>query len=507
VVGVKTTGVALVMAFVLLSQMTVAAGEPAAGDQVETFELGGHIETARSDLTSLTTITWRGCSPDVEPLMQGYDAWLFVVPWAAVTTGFELSATGRSAAPYDLHTVLYDENCVAKGVVNDRDNPGDAHGTAPRGTRYVMVQLSEGADVDVTLRGRYVVTAPPPSSCTSPTPPPDCPAYERRAYPAQPDDPAAADQWALRRVSAPSAWAHPQSTGYGIQVAVIDSGIDLSHPDLQCPGKVRLFPGSDVVGGDDIPEDQDGHGTAVASIVGACTANATDMAGVAPDAVLAPYRVFTRTTGTIDDVLTAVRRAVDDGAHVVNLSLSTEVAGPLSPVNSFVDAADYAHSRGAVLVAASGNDLALPPGGNGSLPLCGDPASVGKVLCVGATGRDDNVADYSRGTVKLSEHQNGMVAPGTEVLRLKLGGGTETDGWGTSFAAPHVAGAAALVYDRLGGERSTANADAVIRALTSTADDLGLPGFDPQYGWGMLDVAEAVASVTPPARPSEPASR
>ena len=331
-------------------------------------------------------------------------------------------------------------------------------------------------------------------------------------------------------IGAPDAWDEGSSTGHGVTVAVIDSGLDLTHPDFACPDKVAQDLAAAVIDGQVLrgakAGDIDGHGTHVAGIVGACTNNGTGVVGVAPDSTIVPYRVFTTEAegaGQLNDIAVAVETATDDGAHVINMSLGIGIGalpfvGGVSGYrpNQFprIDAAiEYAQSQGVVVVIAAGN--------SGVLPLCEYPAIAEDAICVGATDENDLKSWY--GTFPNKPDAEDGIGPtisapggvGTRAVSSDVPGACEgavfSTFWrkagsacsdpgydaidGTSMASPHVAGAAALVYDRLGGDRSAANRELITQTLLETSEDLGTPGYDPIYGHGRLDALAAVQAI------------
>lgn len=347
----------------------------------------------------------------------------------------------------------------------------------------------------------------------------------------QPNDPLATQQWGLQKIRALQAWAQPSGTGAGIKVAVVDSGVDLQHPDLQCPGKIEIAADADIPGDGEGPDDNNGHGTHVAGVIGACANNSEGIAGVAPDATLLPYQVLDRSgRGSFRDIATAIKGATDAGAHVINLALGPNLATDRSAAlyattyvrgtYPYVDEAiAYAARNGVVLVAAAGNN---------ALPLCQYPALAREVVCAGATDSRDLKAWYSHFLIHSDGTPIGpsLAAPGGSGTKL-CDLATETvvslfpvekdfcltDGRpgyagldGTSMAAAHVSGAAAIVYGRLGTERTFANRTAVIEALQSTATDVGPVGYDPVFGHGRIDAGAAVTAVAsntvPPLTPT-----
>jgi serine protease len=299
------------------------------------------------------------------------------------------------------------------------------------------------------------------------------------------DDPYRIQQWALDRIRVDEAWAHSQ--GEGVVVAIVDTGIDLEHPDL----RDRLLRDEDgaVVGLDLVdgasPTDRHGHGTLVAGVVAATAGNGEGIVGVAPRARLMPIRALDdEGAGRGRDVDEAIRWAVDHGADVINLSLESVKSsdgsspGPGAPTA----AVRYAWERGVVVVAAAGN---------GGASLSDYPAD-SPVVLVGATDRDDRRARFSdRGRA------DALLAPGVDIVSTwcrdpgqdTCDGRTHTYGIaeGTSFAAPHVSGALALLI-AAGIEPTEA-----VERLRRTAVDLGPDGPDDDHGHGRIDVAAALA--------------
>lgn len=310
------------------------------------------------------------------------------------------------------------------------------------------------------------------------------------------NDPGRADQWALDIIGADQARAVGQ--GDGIVIAIVDTGVDLTHEDLAG----RLVAGRDFVDDDDDPQDEYGHGTHVAGVAAAATDNGRGIAGVAGGARIMPVRVLgSDGSGNTTDVGNGIRWAVDQGAHVVNLSLGRQAQQVFGP--GFVDAVRYAWDNGAVVVVAAGNEFVLSSG------FADEPA-----LVVSATTRDDRKPDYSSG---VGSAVWGMAAPGggcqlvtcpqdDDVLSTYwLSGKSNTYAYlsGTSMAAPHVAGAAAILRGLGLTPQQT------VDRLLATAKDIGASGRDSTFGAGRLDLAAAVAGrggttpkSSPPPRPS-----
>ena len=307
-------------------------------------------------------------------------------------------------------------------------------------------------------------------------------------------------QWGLFQIHAPEAWS--VTRGRGAVIAIVDSGVDLTHPELR--RKLIVLPGADQVDKDgrDGPEDEVGHGTYTAGIAAAITNNGIGIAGTAPEARIMPVRVLDETnSGTVDEIAAGIRFAADHGADVINLSLSGtaivdtayDIYYPVIP-----DAIDYAWKKGAVIVAAAGNTY---------VPYCASPGDKQNVICVGSTNRAGDHSLYSQSDGSMIK--NFVVAPGGDNVntgscqsafilstwaRDHLGtecsypGGYEAHN-GTSAAAPFVSGIAAMLVS-LGLDN-----DQVVERLTQTTDDLGAPGRDPIFGFGRVNAARAVGAI------------
>src|SRR5215218_5727197 len=315
------------------------------------------------------------------------------------------------------------------------------------------------------------------------------PDYVRRAA-AEPGDPFWAKSGAqqpLRLLRAPAGWELQHAAG--ATVAVVDSGVDPDHPDLAD----RLLPGRDYVGGDLDPRDDTigdarGHGTQVAGIAAAATDNGRGIAGVGWGARILPVKVLDRFgSGYDSDIAAGMTWAADQGADVINLSL-----GGAADSAVLRDAVDYAGGRGSAVVAAAGND-----GGR----AISYPAAIPAVIAVSAGTRTGEPAYFSNHGPWVD-----LSAPGYEVLTTDLVEGPG-EGYvfasGTSFAAPHVAGAAALVS----AQHPDWSPAQVAGRLRSSAQDLGPPGIDPYHGAGRLDVAAALGAARAPASAPPPGDR
>ncbi|MHC4781374.1 MAG: S8 family peptidase, partial [Planctomycetota bacterium] len=280
--------------------------------------------------------------------------------------------------------------------------------------------------------------------------------------------------WGVARIDSGSAHG-AGNTGGGVKVAIMDTGIDYTHPDLDG----NYAGGYDFVNDDGDPMDDHGHGTHVAGIT-AAEANGEGVIGVAPTALIYGVKVLdSGGSGSFGDIIAALDWAVQNGMQVANLSL-----GSTRDPGSAVEAAfANANAAGLVIVAAAGNSGNA--GGKGNKVEY--PARYASVIAVAATDSNDVRASFSStgDTVELA-------APGLYVNSAALGGGYVVKS-GTSMAAPHVAGTAALVI-AAGAVDLNSNGrinDEVRQKLVDTADDLGDAGRDQWYGWGLVDAAEA----------------
>ena len=265
-------------------------------------------------------------------------------------------------------------------------------------------------------------------------------------------------------------------------MAVIDSGVDLTHPDLA--GVTVVAPRNEIWNNTDVT-DENGHGTHVTGTILARTNNGAGVAGIAPGSSLMPIKVLDEFgMGFFSDILDAVDWARTHGADVMNLSLG----GTLDPSQVALIQPTFTAARnaGILVVAASGN--------SGS-QIMEYPAGLRGVVSVGAVDETDLQADFSTFNRGVD-----ITAPGVDILSTTAGAYEEMSG--TSMASPHVAGVAALIWSARPG-LSVAQLEAVLRA---SAVDLGDPGRDNVYGSGRVDAEAALAEAVPSPLPDlEPA--
>ena len=323
-----------------------------------------------------------------------------------------------------------------------------------------------------------------------------------------PNDPYYKYQWNFNTpygINVEPAWDVFKGTGLSpggdVVVAVIDTGVKKA-PDL-----ANIGSGYDFANGDDNPVDDNGHGTHVAGTIAQSTNNGIGVAGVAYGCTIMPVKVLDASgSGTLAQLVDGIYYAAgynpDGGptaqvpAQVISMSLgfppyvTAKMLAPLFP------ALDYAYSKGIVIVAAAGND---------GVSKIGYPAAYDKCIAVGATRYDGTRSYYSNYGSALD-----IMAPGGD-MRVDQNGDGYGDGilqntfdpstgifnyyfyQGTSMATPHVAGVAALlIADGVTGHEN------VREAMQSTAKDMGTPGWDSGYGWGIVDAYKALTYQTTP---------
>jgi len=285
------------------------------------------------------------------------------------------------------------------------------------------------------------------------------------------DDPYVSEQWGWSRVKADQAY----DTGYhgeGVVVALLDTGVEVEHPDLA----VNIIDGWNFVDDNDNVTDVDGHGTMVCGIAAAVANNGIGVAGVTPNVTIMPLKVISESGGNLFDVSLAIRYAADHGANVIGMSLG----GSSSKIPMALEAAiNYAYQKGCVLVAAAGND------GSDELFY---PAAYDHVIAVSAIDENGTKASFSNYGDYID-----FCAPGVNILTTSTNE-TYAYGSGTSFATPFVTGVVALMLSKY----PFLSPENVIETLRVEAEDLGDAGWDQFYGWGLVDAYAAVSEAAIP---------
>jgi thermitase len=290
-----------------------------------------------------------------------------------------------------------------------------------------------------------------------------------------PNDPSWGVQWGPQKVQADWAWNTTVGNS-SVLVAVVDSGIDSTHPDLAA----NYAPlGFDWVNNDTDPKDDLGHGTHCAGIIAAVMNNGIGVAGLAQVRVMAEKVIDNTGSGTADTVANGIIHAVEQGAKIISLSLGDTFDSELVH-----DAVKYAYAAGVLVIASAGND-------NTNAKLY--PAAYDEVIAVAATDQHDLKAGFSNWGDWIE-----LTAPGVDIYstmptyRVYMNGYGYSMNYdflsGTSMACPHVSGTAALLWSRY----PTKSRDWVRLWLRYTSNDLGDPGFDTYYGYGRINAREAL---------------
>lgn len=415
------------------------------------------------------------------------------------TQPVKLLADGRGARSPDVHQVIVKFRSDVRGASSQvHTSMGATLVHRSVAGRFDVVRVPEGRTVDELVR-EYMASGLVQYA------EPDYSVYSTWT----PDDPLYPLQWHFRQVKAEAAWDIQLGGSPDVIVAVLDTGVAYENnaqyvraPDL---AGTSFVPGWDFVNNDAHPNDDEGHGTHVTGTIAQTTNNGVGVAGLAFGVSIMPVKVLGADgKGNTSTLADGIYYAVDNGAKVLNLSL-----GGSGTNQTLSDAIAYAHQEGVVVVCSAGNEYE-----DGNPPQY--PAAYATTIAVGAT-RYDLLRAYYSNTGSYVD----IVAPGGDVSVDQNGDG-QPDGvlqqtfakpsyaafnyWyyaGTSMAAPHVSAAAALLLSA----NPNLDHEAVRFILESTAVDLGVPGWDEQYGHGLLDVAAALQmSVTVPEVTTNPAT-
>lgn len=305
--------------------------------------------------------------------------------------------------------------------------------------------------------------------------------YDYYAQPAAvPNDPSFVSQWHLAKIQASSAWNI--TTGNSTPVAVIDTGVDSTHPDLAG----RILPGWNFVSNTSNTADASGHGTAVAGTIAAVANNALGVSGGTWQNPILPLVVVDANNyASYSNIAAAIQYAVDHGARVINASLGGTAAS-----TALQSAVDYAWNHNAIVIAAALNN-------SSSTPVY--PAACTHAVAVSATDENDLLAGFSDFGSWIT-----VAAPGNNILTTMKGGGYGY-WWGTSLATPVVSSVAALAVAAYPAMTSAT----LLSLLESNSDDLGPAGRDSSFGYGRVNAYRTVTAAyalggTAPAPPPAP---
>jgi thermitase len=293
-----------------------------------------------------------------------------------------------------------------------------------------------------------------------------------------PNDPGFPSQWHLPQIFGPEGWDISVGST-SVPIAIIDSGVDPTHPDL------FQIQGYNFLSGNMDTHDVLGHGTSVAGTAAALGNSGAGVSGVTwTNPIMPLVTVTSSNTGTISDTSSAIMYAADHGARVINISL-----GWTGYTLTMESAVNYAWNKGLVIVASAGNY-----GSNSPIY----PAALNNVVSVSATDSADNLASWSTYGPTV-----GVAAPGVAIYTTANGGGYHSVS-GTSFSAPIVSGLAALI---LSVNPNFTNKQ-VVDMIRNNADDKGSAGFDQYFGYGRVNVYRSLlaALATSPGTPPTPST-
>ncbi|WP_277267891.1 S8 family serine peptidase [Nitrosomonas nitrosa] len=277
-----------------------------------------------------------------------------------------------------------------------------------------------------------------------------------------PNDPVYINEWHPPKIGAPSAWNITQ--GNGIAIAILDSGVDNSHPDLAS----RIVPGWNLYDNNSDTSDVVGHGTSVAGTAAAISNNSIGVAGVAGQSRIMPLRATdTMGYGYYSTISQGITFAADHGARIVNASFVGITSSP-----SVQSAAQYMKDNGGLVTTSAGNTF-----GNENFAI------TTTMIPVSATDINDVKTNFSSYGDFVA-----LAAPGDGIWTTRWGGGNYWSVSGTSFASPITAGVIALMM----AANPQLSSNDIENLLFATAVDLGTPGRDPYYGYGRVDAAAAV---------------
>ncbi len=297
----------------------------------------------------------------------------------------------------------------------------------------------------------------------------------------QAEDPLSGEQWYLAQMQMEKIWSQYGQGNSGVTVAVLDTGVDYTHPDLVG----RVIKGPDYIDKDYDPKDMHGHGTHVAGIIAAGLNNHEGGSGLAPDVKIMAIRVLDENGGgSLFNIAKGLAYAANHGAKVINLSLgSPSGGGVMKTLANYI--AGYAEAKGSLIIAAAGN-----AGGE-----IGYPAAASRFMAVGAVNEEKYLASFSNWGKELD-----VVAPGVNILSTFPTYPVTTNALGlpqnyatlngTSMATPMVSALAAIIWS----QNPYLTPAEVRQKIESSATDLGAIGVDERYGHGLINPLQALAA-------------
>jgi len=295
-------------------------------------------------------------------------------------------------------------------------------------------------------------------------------------YPLTPNDTYFGYQWCHKSIEAEKSRAKGL-TGKGVKIAVIDTGVDVNHPDFE--GSVFKQGYNCMDGAEDVNDinDVQGHGTMVTGLMAACIDNEFGIAGIASGVTVIPIKITDTSTFPFSMLLKGLKKALETDCDIINMSLGGSITDPqaLAELKEYIDEAE---EKGIIIVAAAGNS-------GHTDNVLNYPAGFDTVIGVGAVDKNLVVADFSQKNSGVF-----MCAPGAGVSTLVKDGGAGSVS-GTSFASPIVAASLALVKQacpEYGGEDMRT-------LIRNTSVDLGDEGYDVSYGYGMLNLGNMIAGI------------
>ena len=256
-------------------------------------------------------------------------------------------------------------------------------------------------------------------------------------------------------------------TGKGVRVAIIDSGVSTGTGDIDSN---RLLPGKSYTGTSTDTGDTDGHGTFIAGIIGATNNNNVGIAGIAPGVTIIPLKTMEGGRSYASKNAQAIIDAVDEfDCDIINLSF-----GSKRQADDLHDAIKYAVSKGAIVVCSTGNE------GTDEMEY---PGAYEETIGVGSVNKSKNASSFSHRNTSIF-----VTAPGENTISLKPDSRMFKLGSGTSYSAPYISGLAALLKEKF----PAMTKDDFAEILKASSEDLGEKGYDTTYGWGLIQVPQAI---------------